>query len=225
MIQTAHIATISDLMVKRQDKIVLENVSFTIAEAELCYLIGKTGSGKSSLLKILYGEQKSAAGVAVVAETDLSTLHQANMHLYRRSLGMIFQDFSLFSDWTASENLDYVLRATDWTDEQARSDRITSVLQDVGLASKTNERIGNLSGGEQQRIAIARALLNQPKLLIADEPTGSLDPESSTEILHLLRRLTLEHKMASIIATHDMSIIEQFPARILECREGRVISR
>lgn len=225
MNQSTHIATISDLTVKRQDKIVLEHVSFTIAEAELCYLIGKTGSGKSSLLKILYGEQKSAAGVATVAGTDLSSLNQSNMHLYRRSLGMIFQDFSLFEDWTAAENLDYVLRATDWADAEERAARITAVLRDVGLESKLDERIGNLSGGEQQRIAIARALLNQPKLLIADEPTGSLDPESSTEILHLLRRLTLEHQMASIIATHDMSIIEQFPARILECRDGRLISK
>jgi len=225
MNDATHIAIISDLTVRRREKIVLEQVSFTIAEAELCYLIGKTGSGKSSLLKVLYGEQKSGGGSAKVAGTDLSDLNQTNMHLYRRTLGMIFQDFSLFEEWTVSENLSYVLRATDWTDQDAIKHRINEVLRDVNLEDKADEPVSNLSGGEQQRIAIARALLNQPKLLIADEPTGSLDPESSTEILHLLRRLTLEHKMASIIATHDMSIIEQFPARILECREGRVISR
>lgn len=217
------IAKLSNVSIHNPNGLVLSNVNFSIAEAELCYLIGKTGSGKSSLLKLLYGENSLAAGQAEVAGTNLADLRPDNIHLYRRKLGMVFQDFALFQEWTIEDNLIYVLKATDWHDAHKINLRVDEVLDAVQLTVEKSRLSAKLSGGEQQRLAIARAILNKPALLIADEPTGNLDPESADEILHLIRRLTMDHNMASIVATHDHSLLERFPARVLTCEDGSIV--
>lgn len=217
------IAKLSNVSIHNPNGVVLTNVNVSIAEAELCYLIGKTGSGKSSLLKLLYGENTLTTGRAEIAGTQLTDLTPTNIHLYRRKLGMVFQDFALFSEWSVEENLIYVLKATDWTDQDQIKQRVDEVLEAVQLNVEKSRQSSKLSGGEQQRLAIARAILNKPSLLIADEPTGNLDPESADEILHLIRRLTMDHNMASIVATHDHSLLERFPARVLKCENGTVV--
>lgn len=217
------IAKLSNVSIHNPNGVVLTNVNVSIAEAELCYLIGKTGSGKSSLLKLLYGENTLTTGRAEIAGTQLTDLTPTNIHLYRRKLGMVFQDFALFSEWSVEENLIYVLKATDWTDQDQIKQRVDEVLEAVQLNVEKSRQSSKLSGGEQQRLAIARAILNKPSLLIADEPTGNLDPESADEILHLIRHLTMDHNMASIVATHDHSLLERFPARVLKCENGTVV--
>lgn len=223
MNQIPLIAKLSNVAINNQNGAVLTNVNFSIAEAELCYLIGKTGSGKSSLLKLLYGENSLTSGHAEVAGSQLSDLTPKSIHLYRRKLGMVFQDFALFPEWSIEDNLIYVLKATDWTDKTAINQRVDEVLHAVQLTVEKSRASAKLSGGEQQRLAIARAILNKPALLIADEPTGNLDPESADEILHLIRRLTMDHNMASIVATHDHSLLERFPARVLKCENGTIV--
>lgn len=217
------IASLKNVSISQNNASILNDINFTIAEAELCYLVGRTGSGKSTLLKMLYGELEPASGFVEIAETKLNQLDEANIHLYRRKLGMVFQDFQLFPDWTIYDNLAFVLKATEWKDDTAINERIEKVLRAVRLDYDSSKICGTLSGGEQQRLAIARAILNQPALLIADEPTGNLDPESSSEIIELIRDLTIEYKMASIVATHDYGLIERYPARLLTCENGTII--
>jgi len=216
------IASLKNVSINQNNASILSDVNFSVAEAELCYLVGRTGSGKSTLLKMLYGELELESGFVEVADTKINQLDESNIHLYRRKLGMVFQDCQLFPDWTIYENLAFVLKATEWRDESAIQHRIESVLSAVKLNYDSSKICGTLSGGEQQRLAIARAVLNQPALLIADEPTGNLDPESSSEIIELIRDLTVEFKMASIVATHDYSLIERYPARILTCENGTI---
>jgi cell division transport system ATP-binding protein len=202
---------------------VLGKVSLSIHAGEFTYLIGKTGSGKSSLLKTLYGALPLFNGVAEVAGFDLRTLNRHNIPLLRRQLGIVFQDFNLLTDRNVGDNLRFVLRATDWKDEAAIETRIQEVLKGVGLASKLDAMPFELSGGEQQRIVIARALLNKPALLLADEPTGNLDPETSDDILVLMRNLAREHNTAVLCATHDYRILQNFPARIIRILNGRLV--
>jgi len=223
MNQIPLVAKLTNVSIENTNGPVLQNVNFSIAEAELCYLIGKTGSGKSTLLKLLYGENELNSGQAEIANTNLASLTPTNIHLYRRKLGMVFQDFSLFPEWSIFDNLAYVLKATDWKDKGEIAKRIDEVLEAVQLNVERTRFCASLSGGEQQRLAIARAILNKPALLIADEPTGNLDPESADEILSLIRRLTLENNMASIVATHDHSLLQRFPARVLQCENGTII--
>jgi len=222
MNQIPLVANLKNVSIENPTGPILQNVTFSIAEAELCYLIGKTGSGKSTLLKLLYGANELNAGRAEIAGTNLSSLTNSNVHLYRRKLGMVFQDFALFPEWSIFDNLSYVLKATDWTNKQDIQDRVEEVLVAVQLNIDPTRLSATLSGGEQQRLAIARAILNKPSLLIADEPTGNLDPESADDILSLIRRLTLENNMASIVATHDHSLIQRFPARVLRCQDGTI---
>lgn len=203
--------------------VVLENISLTIGPGEFTYLIGKTGSGKTSLLKTLYAALPLRNGHGEVAGFDLKTVNRKNVHLLRRKLGIVFQDFNLLTDRSVEENLLFVLRATGWTDTAEMEKRIQEVLRDVHMSDKRLAMPYELSGGEQQRIVLARALLNRPELLIADEPTGNLDPETSDDVLVLIRNLAKEHNTAVLCATHDYRILQNFPARIIRIRNGKLI--
>jgi cell division transport system ATP-binding protein len=191
-------------------------------ETEFAYLIGKTGSGKSSLLKILYGELPLTEGNGSVAGFDLKNLKRKEVPMLRRKIGIVFQDFQLLMDRTVIQNMIFVLGAPGWKDKTLIQKRALSVLQLVGVEQKANAMPHALSGGEQQRVAIARALLNQPELLLADEPTGNLDPETSEEIMHLLIAVAQEEKSAILMATHDLNMVKKFPARVLRVGNGSV---
>lgn len=195
--------------------VILKGISLNIGEGEFTYLIGKTGSGKSSLLKTLYAALPLENGRGEVAGFDLRTIDRKNIHLLRRKLGIVFQDFNLLTDRNVEENLLFVLRATGWTDAEAMNKRVGEVLTEVGLDGKRSAMPFELSGGEQQRVVIARALLNNPPLILADEPTGNLDPETSDDVLTLLRNLAKQHNTAVLCATHDYRILQNFPARIV----------
>lgn len=201
---------------------VLSDVNLNIKKGRFCYLIGKTGSGKSSLLKTLYGHIPLAQGQAYVAGFDLSQIRTSQIPDLRRKLGIVFQDFQLLSDRTVEKNLKFVLEATGWKNKTEIEDRINEVLGSVGMKSKKHKMPHELSGGEQQRVAIARALLNHPELILADEPTGNLDPETSNEIMTLLKRVAMENNAAVVMATHDYHMIQNFPGEAIKCEEGRV---
>ena len=219
-----HIVKLSNATIQQQNStVVLDKIDLTIGHGEFTYLIGKTGSGKSSLLKTLYAELPLLAGSGEVAGFDLRQISRSNIHLLRRKLGIVFQDFNLLTDRNVAENLRFVLRATGWTDENAISQRIEEVLTEVGLPEKKTTMPFQLSGGEQQRVVLARALLNKPLLLIADEPTGNLDPETSDDVLLLMRNLARQHNTAVLCATHDYRILQNFPARIIRVVNARLI--
>lgn len=218
------IVKISNANICQQDNsVILQNISLHIGEGEFTYLIGKTGSGKSSLLKTLYAALPLTTGHGEVADFDLKDITRKNVHLLRRKLGIVFQDFNLLTDRNVAENLLFVLRATGWTDEADMNKRMQEVLTEVGLIHKQQAMPYELSGGEQQRVVIARALLNKPILLLADEPTGNLDPETSDDVLTLLRNLAKQHNTAVLCATHDYRILQNFPARIIRVQQGKLI--
>ncbi len=202
---------------------ILQNISLNIGEGEFTYLIGKTGSGKSSLLKTIYAALPLEIGTGQVAGIDLKSISRYNVHELRRKLGIVFQDFNLLTDRNVEQNLEFVLRATGWTESEAMEKRISEVLGEVGLSGKRKAMPYELSGGEQQRVVIARALLNKPALLLADEPTGNLDPETSDDVLTLLRNLAKQHNTAVLCATHDYRILQNFPARIIRVLGGKLI--
>lgn len=216
------IVELRDVTIEQSGVSVLRNISFNLAQAESVYLIGKSGSGKSSLLKALYGEAHVTEGQARVFEYDLRKLKRLKVPDLRRRMGMVFQDFQLFKHWTVANNLSFVLTATDWRDKALIKQRVEEVLTEVGLIKYFNQKVYQLSGGEQQRLAIARSILNRPGLIIADEPTGNLDPDTSDEILYLLNKVSRDHKTAVIFATHDYRIIDKFPARVFKCYEHTV---
>lgn len=219
----SHIVKLSQTDIRQQDNTtILPNLDLTIGEGEFTYLIGKTGSGKSSLLKTLYAALPLQKGFGEVAGFDLRQVNRHNVHLLRRKLGIVFQDFNLLTDRDVEENLLFVLRATGWDDTAAMQQRVTEVLTEVGLLGKRKAMPFELSGGEQQRIVIARALLNRPVLLLADEPTGNLDPETSDDVLTLMRNLAKQHNTAVLCATHDYRIIQNFPARIVRILNGKL---
>jgi cell division transport system ATP-binding protein len=205
----------------QQNQLVLSRVNFEVNKSELVYLIGQTGSGKSSLLKVLYGDLHIKTGEGVVAGYDLKKLTPTEVPFLRRKIGIVFQDFQLLTDRSVEKNLEFVLRATGWTNEIEISARIREVLDKVGLRSKIAKMPHELSGGEQQRVVIARALLNNPEVILADEPTGHLDPETSEEIAQLLHQIS-QTGTAVVLATHDYHIIRTHPARILNCDNGQV---
>jgi cell division transport system ATP-binding protein len=217
------IVRLNNANIYQQQHAVLRGVTMTISQGEFAYLIGKTGSGKSSLLKVLYGALPLREGKGEVAGFDLLHLDRKKTPFLRRKLGVVFQDFNLLSDRNVDQNLRFVLSATGWKNEQDIRRRIEVVLAKVSLSDKLYSMPHELSGGEQQRVVIARALLNQPELIIADEPTGNLDPDTSDEILQLLRRLAQVNNTAILVATHDYRIIENFPARIIRCIQGRIV--
>lgn len=197
--------------------LVLNQLNLKINHGEFIFLIGKTGSGKSSLLKALYGDLPLNQGSGSVLDYDLQKLSTSKVPFLRRSLGIVFQDFQLLMDRSVNENLRFVMKATGWKDEKKIKMRIDEVLTQVGLGTKDFKMPHELSGGEQQRVVIARALLNNPKLILADEPTGNLDPDTSDDIMRLLIKINRESKTAVLMATHNYHIIEKYPARIWRC--------
>lgn len=202
-------------------KSVLENVNIQVAKGEFVFLIGRTGSGKSSLIKILYGDLPLKIGIGNVVGFDLLKITQKQIPFLRRKIGVVFQDFKLLSDRNIYDNLKFVLQATGWKNENDIKKRILEVLNEVGLFEIERKYPFELSGGEQQRTAIARSLLNTPELIIADEPTGNLDPQTSNEVMEVFKRL---HKqgMAVFMATHDYNMIVKFPGKIFKCDSGKV---
>ena len=202
--------------------IVLKDVNIAIHRGEFVYLVGKTGTGKSSLLKTLYGDLDLTEGEGTVVGYDLRELSWKDVPFLRRNLGVVFQDFQLLTDRNVNENLKFVLKATGWKDEKLMDEKIADVLDKVGLKTKGHKMPFEMSGGEQQRIDIARALLNSPKLLLADEPTGNLDPETSDEIMRLLFSISKDYGTAVIMATHDYPVIYRYPARTIKTERGEV---
>jgi len=199
----------------QQKHLVLSHVNLDINQGEFIYLIGQSGTGKSSLLKIIYGDLYIASGEGMVAGFDLKKLHENDVPYLRRKLGIVFQDFHLLNDRTIEKNLEFALKATGWTERGLIENRMLDVLEKVGLRSKLRKMPHELSGGEQQRVVIARALLNNPEIILADEPTGNLDPATSEEIVLLLRDIAASGT-AVLMATHDYQIIQNMPARIIK---------
>ena len=203
--------------------LVLQDVNLRVNKGEFVYLVGKTGTGKSSLLKTLYGELPLTEGDATVAGFNIKGLTWKKVPYLRRNLGVVFQDFQLLTDRNVNNNLKFVLRATGWKDEKLMDEKINDVLDKVGIKSKGFKMPFELSGGEQQRVDIARALLNSPKLILADEPTGNLDPETSDEIMNLLFHISRDFNTAIVMATHDYIVVQKFPARMIRTEKGRVL--
>ena len=216
-----NIVSFNDAKIKQRGKTILTNVSIDVPEGSFIFLIGRTGSGKSSLIKTIYGDLELAEGIGNVTGFDLTRLKSSQIPNLRRGLGVVFQDFKLLQDRTIGENLEFVLKATGWRNKKEIDNRIDKVLEMVGINLNKNKYPFELSGGEQQRIAIARALLNDPKLIIADEPTGNLDPQTSQEIMQLFKTLH-EKGMTLLMATHDYQMIVKFPGKIFKCEDGKV---
>lgn len=217
------IINLQNISVLQKNKLVLANVNFNVNTGDFIYLIGKTGSGKSSLLQILYADLDVEDGIAFICGYDLKTIKRNEIPYLRRRLGIIFQNFQLLDDRTVGENLEFVLRATGNTEKSEIERRILQVLDEVKLISKLNSMPHQLSGGEQQRIAIARALLNNPEIILADEPTGNLDPETSNGIMKLLLDISKSGKTV-IMATHNYNLINKFPGKVVKCEEGTLIN-
>lgn len=210
-----------DVFIHQKEMLVLSDVNFSVESGEFIYLIGRTGSGKSSLLKTIYADLPISKGSASVVGYDLKTLKQKQTPFLRRKLGIVFQDFQLLFDRNTHDNLLFVLKATGWKDKKLIEDRINDVLEKVGLDTKGYKMPHQLSGGEQQRLSIARALLNDPEIILADEPTGNLDPETSAGIMELLQNIA-KNGRAVLMATHDYNLFDEFPGRLLKFEQGKI---
>lgn len=212
---------LSHAAIYQRENLILSEVNVTIEPGDFVYLIGKTGSGKSSFMKTLYGDLPLTEGKGNIVGVDLNGLKEKNIPFLRRKLGVVFQDFKLFNDRTVIDNLKFVLKATGWKDKTAMEAKIDAVLDKVGMKSKGFKYPYQLSGGEQQRIAIARALLNDPELILADEPTGNLDPQTSVEVMEVLQEIN-KNGNTILMATHDYALLLKYPSKTLKCDGNKV---
>jgi len=222
MFSSDPVVRIQDVSIFQGQQPVLQNVSFNVEKGEFVFLVGRTGSGKSSLLKTMYADLPLRLGDMDVAGFVIRGIRSKSIPQLRRKIGIIFQDFQLFPDRTVSDNLQFVMRATGWRDTIKMKSRLVDVLMQVGLGSVEKKMPHQLSGGEQQRVVIARALLNEPMILLADEPTGNLDPEVSAGILKLFQQIN-RSGTAILMATHSYGLIKRFPSRVLKCEEGKIL--
>jgi len=210
-----------NVSIYQENKVILSNINLEVNYGEFIYIIGKTGSGKSSFMKTLYADMPLTEGQASIVDYDLAALKESDIPYLRRKIGIVFQDFKLLPDRNINENMLFVLKATGWTDKVEMQAKIDEVLDKVDLKSFANKMPHQLSGGEQQRVAIARALLNDPELILADEPTGNLDPQTSVEVLEVLRKINANGKTV-IMATHDYALLMKFPSKTLKCEDNKI---
>ncbi|MRT18030.1 ATP-binding cassette domain-containing protein [Vitellibacter sp. q18] len=216
-----HVLFLKDAAIYQGDNLVLSDVSVSMEKGEFVYLIGKTGTGKSSFMKTLYGDLPLKEGEGHIVGYDLATLKEKDIPFLRRKLGVVFQDFKLLNDRTVRDNLNFVLTATGWKDKAAMESKINEVLAKVDMKTKAFKYPYQLSGGEQQRVAIARALLNDPELILADEPTGNLDPQTSVEVMEVLREIN-KNGNTILMATHDYALLLKYPSKTLKCDENQI---
>jgi cell division transport system ATP-binding protein len=215
------VLSLKNVTIAQEGKIILSNVNLEVKHGEFIYIIGKTGSGKSSFMKALYADLPLAEGEGTIVDFDLATLKEDDIPFLRRKIGFVFQDFQLLPDRTVKDNLLFVLKATGWTDNEEIQNKIDEVLDKVGVKAYIDKMPHQLSGGEQQRVAIARALLNNPEFILADEPTGNLDPQTSIEVLDVLRKINAAGKTV-IMATHDYALLMKFPSKTLKCEDAKL---
>ncbi len=216
------VVTVNSADIYQEDQVVLNNISFSIDKGEFVYLIGRTGSGKSSLLKTIYADLPLRTGEVQVAGININGIKRKQIPHLRRKIGIVFQDFQLFNDRSVTENLTFVMQATGWTEKSKIKARLAEVLMRVGLGAVSSKMPHQLSGGEQQRVVIARALINEPSILIADEPTGNLDPRVSDDIFKLFLEIN-RSGTAVLMATHYHAFLENYPARVLKCEDGKIL--
>ena len=215
------ILSLKNVTISQQENVILSNINLEVNPGEFIYIIGKTGTGKSTLMKALYADLPLAEGEGRIVDFDLATLKEDDIPFLRRKIGFVFQDFKLLPDRTVKENMLFVLKATGWEDKEAIQNKIDEVLDKVGMKDYADKMPHQLSGGEQQRVAIARALLNNPELILADEPTGNLDPQTSIEVLDVLRKINATGKTV-IMATHDYALLMKFPSKTLKCEDANL---
>lgn len=216
-----HILSLKNVTIYQENRVILSQVNLEVKEGEFLYIIGKTGTGKSSFMKTLYGDLPLTEGTGNIVGYDLLNLKDKDIPYLRRKIGIVFQDFQLLPDRSVKGNMLFVLKATGWTDTHAINDKIEDVLDKVGMKDLANKMPHQLSGGEQQRVAIARALLNDPELILADEPTGNLDPQTSVEVLSVLKRIN-DNGKTIIMATHDYALLMKFPSKTLKCEDNTI---
>jgi cell division transport system ATP-binding protein len=216
------VVVVNEAIICQEDKVVLDNIKFNIEKGEFVYLIGRTGSGKSSLLKTLYADLTLQSGEVIVSGVNIMGIKQKQVPYLRRKIGIVFQDFQLFNDRTVTENLNFVMKATGWKEKSKMKTRLAEVLMRVGLGAVASKMPHQLSGGEQQRVVIARALLNEPSILIADEPTGNLDPQVADDIFKLFLEIN-RNGTAVLMATHNHTLLTNYPARVLKCENAKIL--
>lgn len=215
------VLSLKNATIYQEDKVILSNVNLEVNRGEFLYIIGKTGSGKSSFMKTLYADLPLTEGTGHIVDFDLETLKENDIPFLRRKIGIVFQDFKLLPDRSIQDNMLFVLRATGWSDQNEMERKIEEVLDKVGMKNYAQKMPHQISGGEQQRVAIARALLNDPELILADEPTGNLDPQTSVEVLDVLKKINGNGKTI-IMATHDYALLMKFPSKTLKCEDSKI---